>query len=378
MLAGRRHRPGSPRVNGQALALLTTAGDPDGVLAGVVIDSLPLAVIVVDDDAGELLSNPAARALGILKSGFLANDRLVDLCRTAGRAGVEQHCELDLPSIRIGHEGVAVAARAVPLAVAGRPSGTVALLLDDRTAARRVDATRRDFVANVSHELNTPVGALSLLAETLIDAADDPEAVQRFALRIKHESTRLAAMIHDLIELSRLQGAEAPAHVSAVDVGRVVDEVVDRARLAAAAASIEIAVGRTADAVIMADERQVITALANLVDNAIAYSAADSKIAIGVSNVEVDGRAMVDIAVSDGGIGIAAADQERVFERFYRVDPARSRATGGTGLGLAIVKHIATNHGGTVSVWSVEGTGSTFTIRLPAAIGAIHAGTENE
>jgi two-component system, OmpR family, sensor histidine kinase SenX3 len=266
---------------------------------------------------------------------------------------------VDTPRGRLGREPVAVSVQVAPLA----ETGYVALLLEDVTEARRLEAVRRDFVANVSHELKTPVGALSLLAEAIQDAADEPAAVRRFADRMQREGWRLGRLVQELIELSRLQGADPLPTPAIVDVDRIVAEALDRTRLAAESAGIAVVSGGDTRLAVRGSEAQLVTALANLVDNAVAYSPVGTRVAVGTRRRE----GSVEISVSDQGIGIAEQDLERVFERFYRSDPARSRATGGTGLGLAIVKHIASNHGGGVSVWSVEGSGSTFTLRLPAA-----------
>jgi two-component system sensor histidine kinase SenX3 len=266
---------------------------------------------------------------------------------------------VDTPGIRLARGPIAVSAQAAPLV----ESGYVALLFTDVTEQRRLEAVRRDFVANVSHELKTPVGALTLLAEAVQDAAGDPEAVRRFAARMQHEGTRLGRLVAELIELSRLQGAEPLPAPAVVEVDDVVTEALDRTRLAAETAGITVVAGGEHGLAVRGSESQLVTALVNLVDNAIAYSQSGTRIAVGTRRRDTT----VEISVSDQGIGIAERDLERVFERFYRADPARSRATGGTGLGLAIVKHIASNHGGEVSVWSVEGSGSTFTLRLPLA-----------
>ena len=226
-------------------------------------------------------------------------------------------------------------------------SRLVLLLVEDRTEARRVDAVRRDFVANVSHELKTPVGAMALLAEALVDAADDPEAVRRFAGRMQHESDRLARLVQDVIELSRLQGhdpLEAPALVSLDDV---VVEAVDRSRLTAEARAINLVCGGTRGLNVVGDARQLVTALGNLVDNAVRYGPDGTRVAVvgRPRSTGPDGH-IAEISVTDEGPGIAEAERDRIFERFYRVDSARSRETGGTGLGLAIVKHVAAGHGG--------------------------------
>jgi two-component system sensor histidine kinase SenX3 len=321
-------------------------------------------VVVVDRDERVMLVNPAARAMGVLAGDRIAFDELTRLARTATDRGVPVHGAVDLPMGRLGREPIALSVTAVPLpdAHTDQRVGALALLLDDVTEVRRLEAVRRDFVANVSHELKTPVGALTLLAEAVLDAADDAEAVQRFAGRMQRESARLGRLVRELIELSRLQGAEPLPGNDLVLVSALLDEAQDRTRLAAEKAGISVVVRYADDLVVRGNETQLTVAIANLVDNAIAYSPRGTRVA--VSARAADGH--VDISVSDQGIGIAESELPRVFERFYRVDQARSRATGGTGLGLAIVKHVATNHGGTVSVWSVPGAGSTFTIRLPA------------
>jgi two-component system sensor histidine kinase SenX3 len=237
----------------------------------------------------------------------------------------------------------------------------IALIVDDLTEAKRVESVRRDFVANVGHEIKTPVGALTLLAEAAMDARDDPVAVQRFVSRMQREAGRLSQLVQELLNLSRLQGGEPLPDMNAVAVDSIVDEAIDRNRLGAEAKRIELVRGGERGLRVMGDENQLVTALSNLLDNAVAYSPARTRVAIGVH----DRADAVEISVTDQGAGIDAADRERIFERFYRADPARSRDTGGTGLGLAIVKHIVSNHGGEVTVWSQLGAGSTFTIRLP-------------
>jgi two-component system, OmpR family, sensor histidine kinase SenX3 len=338
--------------------------NPRSMLPDQVIEVLGHGVVVVDRDERVMLVNPAARAMGVLAGDRIAFDELTRLARTATDRGVPVHGAVDLPMGRLGREPIALSVTAVPLpdAHTDQRVGALALLLDDVTEVRRLEAVRRDFVANVSHELKTPVGALTLLAEAVLDAADDAEAVQRFAGRMQRESARLGRLVRELIELSRLQGAEPLPGNDLVLVSALLDEAQDRTRLAAEKAGISVVVRYADDLVVRGNETQLTVAIANLVDNAIAYSPRGTRVA--VSARAADGH--VDISVSDQGIGIAESELPRVFERFYRVDQARSRATGGTGLGLAIVKHVATNHGGTVSVWSVPGAGSTFTIRLPA------------
>ena len=335
------------------------AGIAPPALARRVLEVMGSAAVVVGPADEVVLANPAARQMGVVRGGRVVVDELRRLARAARRDGEPRQATVDTPRGRLGREPIAVSVRVAPL----DESGYVALLLDDVTETRRLESVRRDFVANVSHELKTPIGALTLLAEAVQDAADDPEAIRRFAGRMQHEGTRLGRLVAELIELSRLQGAEPLPPPSVLSVDDVVAEAVDRTRLAADSAGITVVAGGERRLTVRGSEPQLVTALVNLIDNAVAYSAAGTRVAVGIRRR--DGN--VEISVSDQGIGIAESDLERVFERFYRSDPARSRATGGTGLGLAIVKHVATNHGGGVSVWSVEGSGSTFTLRLPAA-----------
>jgi two-component system sensor histidine kinase SenX3 len=232
-------------------------------------------------------------------------------------------------------------------------------------------------VANVSHELKTPVGALALLAETVEDAADDPDAVRRFAGRMRQEAARLTNLVQDIITLSRIQAAEPVPDPMAVPVDAVVAEALDRCRMKANARGIALADEGDRGLHLLGDEDLLITAIRNLLENAVAYSPERTRVVV---TTRRDGD-RVEISVADQGIGIPERDLQRIFERFYRVDPARSRATGGTGLGLAIVKHVTAAHGGSVTVRSVEGSGSTFTISLPlrsthASSGPVQSGTD--
>jgi two-component system sensor histidine kinase SenX3 len=355
LLTARRRAAPPPQVAAPPVARVEPVPP---TLGRRVLEVMGTAAVVLDPADEVVLANPAARRMGVVRGGRVVIDDLRRLARAARRDGEDRHTVVDTRG-RLGREPIAVSAQVAPLV----DSGYVALLLDDVTETRRLEAVRRDFVANVSHELKTPVGALTLLAEAVQDAADDPEAIRRFAGRMQHEGTRLGRLIAELIELSRLQGAEPLPSPVVVDVDELVTEALDRTRLAAESAGITVVSGGQSRLAVSGNEAQLVTALVNLVDNAIAYSPAGTRVAVGTRRREDH----VEISVSDQGIGIPERDLERVFERFYRADPARSRATGGTGLGLAIVKHIATNHGGGVSVWSVEGSGSTFTMRLPVA-----------
>lgn len=326
-----------------------------------MLTALSSAAVVLDSGERVLRSNAAARAYGLVQGDRLVVPEIVRLAGQVRRGEEVREAELEVPRER-PRSGSGVAAFSVRVAPLGVDLVLVSAI--DQTEVRQVEAMRRDFVANVSHELKTPVGALALLAETTEEAADDPEAVRRFAGRMQHESTRLTTLVQELMTLSRIQGGQAIPEPTPIEVGRVVAEAVDRCRFAADAKDIALVRGGPEAAVVLGDEELLTTALRNLIDNAIAYSPAGTRVVV---SVRAEGQA-VQISVSDQGIGIAEHDRERIFERFYRVDRARSRATGGTGLGLAIVKHVATNHGGGVTVWSKEGVGSTFTMALPAYV----------
>jgi two-component system sensor histidine kinase SenX3 len=335
-------------------------------LASMVVAALDDGVVVLDRDERAILVNPAARAMGVLDVDRLIFPELAGIARRALETGEHLSAQADLPLGRLGKEPIAVAVRTVPLSGADEQVFAVCLLLSDESEQRRLEAVRRDFVANVSHELKTPVGALTLLAEAIQDAADDPDAVSRFAARIQHEGSRLARLVAELMELSRVQGADPLPDATEVDLSTIVSEAVERNRLAAEQAGIEISHTCAPGLRVRGNEAQLATAVANLVHNAIAYSGEGTKVVvIAQASTDDDARATADIAVVDQGIGIAPADQDRIFERFYRVDPARSRATGGTGLGLAIVRNIVSNHLGTILLASRPGEGSTFTVRLP-------------
>ena len=338
----------------------TTPGPPS---SAEVIDALPVAVAVLDRDDAVVLANRSAVELGVVRGGRVVVAELRRLVRDVRLTRAPQEVEVELAAARLVRVPEAVRVRLVPVG----EHGHVALLVEDVTETRRVEAVRRDFVANVSHELKTPVGAMALLAEALQDASHDPEAVRRFAGRVQKEAGRLARLVQELIDLSRLQGADPLPSPTLVPVDRVVAEAVDRTRTTASARGIEIVRGGERELTVRGSESQLVTAVGNLIENAVHYSAERTRVAVAVRRR--DGA--VEISVTDQGMGIAEKDLERVFERFYRADPARSRATGGTGLGLAIVKHVATNHGGEVSVWSVEGSGSTFTLRLPPSAQAL-------
>jgi two-component system sensor histidine kinase SenX3 len=330
-----------------------------------VLALLRASAMVLDAEDRVVRGSPSAYSFGLVREQRLLSEELAEMVRAVRRDGEIREAELELPRGPIGHSTLAVSARVAPLG-----STLVLVLIEDRTEARRVDAIRRDFVANVSHELKTPVGAMSLLAEALADAADDPVAVRRFAARMQHESDRLARLVQDVIELSRLQGHDPLSEPALVSLDDVVAEAVDRSRATAEARGIALVSGSARGLKVMGDSRQLVTAVGNLVDNAVRYGPPNSRVAVSLHEVDGPGGKVAEISVTDEGPGIPAEERDRIFERFYRVDSARSRDTGGTGLGLSIVKHVAAGHGGEATVWSAEGTGSTFTLRLPVAAGS--------
>ncbi len=328
---------------------------PAGVTS--VLAVLPSQAVLLDSRGVVVKASPAAHAYGLVRDDRLVAPELVAMADASRRDGVIRQEELELARDRHGEATMIISARVAPLG-----AELVLLLVQDRTEARRLDSIRRDFVANVSHELKTPVGALSLLAEAVLEASDDPVAVKRFSGRMQIESTRLTELVRELLELSRLQADDPLVAPEPVDVDRVVRSAFDRVGAVAASRQVSLQKGGESGLVVLGSERQLVTALGNLVSNAVAYSPDGSRVVVSSRS----DRDTVEFTVVDQGIGIPEHEQLRIFERFYRVDPARARATGGTGLGLAIVKHIAAVHGGEVAVWSVESAGSTFTLRLPA------------
>jgi two-component system sensor histidine kinase SenX3 len=317
-----------------------------------VVDRLKLGVVVAGPSGRIQYRNPAARALAGTHVGLLVDDTIERLL-AAARHGTESTEVLEL----YGPPRVAVVVRAVPLS-----DGNAVASIEDVSERRRVDAVRTDFVANISHELKTPVGALAVLAEALEDE-DDIDVVKRVAERMVSEAHRVSRTIDDLMELSRIELGEEPVR-DPVDVGDVVLGAVQRSRTYAEQRGIAVQVLDRPDGVIVTgDRRQLESALGNLVENAVKYSEPGSSVQV---RIRVEGR-WAELMVADHGIGIPARDHDRIFERFYRVDRARSRDTGGTGLGLSIVRHVATNHGGDVLVSSQEGEGSTFVLRIPLA-----------
>lgn len=313
-------------------------------------------VVVVDADGDEVLRSASAERFRDARHGEAVVQEVIERLLRGARTGVTGEEELAL----FGPPRETLIVRAVPLVVDDDGIIGAAAYVDDVTEVRRVEAVRRDFVANVSHELKTPIGAMGLLAETFL-GSDDAEVARRLAEQLVREADRLAHIVDDLLDLSTVEAQEHPSR-EIVPVRVLVDEAVGRVRALARARGISLDVrGVTDDLAVACDPGQVVGAITNLLDNAVKYS--DDGGAVDVWCEVVDGR--VAVAVRDSGIGIPSRDLERIFERFYRVDKARSRATGGTGLGLAIVRHVAQAHGGEVTVESIEGVGSTFRLVLP-------------
>lgn len=329
---------------------------PDGI--DQVLDALESVGIVLDPSNNVIKTSPGAVTLGLVSNNQIVHPEVLELAGRVRRNGEAISEDLMLARGPFGNASMRFRMRLAPL-------GTryVLLLAEDRTEAFRLDEVRRDFVANISHELKTPIASVGLLAEALEQAADEPVQVRRFANRLTTESARLARLTQEIIELSRLQAHDMLAEPHFISVDAIVAAAVDQSRVVADADRISIAVGQKTGTEVYGDEQLLIVAVHNLIANAVQYSAEGARVGVGVRRH--DGA--VEITVADQGVGIPEADLDRVFERFFRVDQARSRHTGGTGLGLSIVKHVVQNHGGDVRVWSQPGRGSTFTIRLPEA-----------
>jgi len=313
--------------------------------------------IVIGNGEVVLARSEGISTLNLIRDQYLNNESLLRLIRATRRSGKSQEVTMELPR---GPIGAGTHDLLVRVSLIG-DDGLIVILIFDDSEMRRLDSIRRDFVANISHELKTPIGALSILSEAVLGASNDPEAITRFANRMQSEATRLTELVQEIINLSRLQDDDPLKRAQSFSISESIKEAIDQSRLNAEARKVEIVYNNNDSSVVNGDRDQVTMAIHNLIENAINYSPDATRVAIGVS--ESDG--ICEISISDQGIGIPEKDLERIFERFYRVDAARSRITGGTGLGLSIVKHVVTNHGGDISVWSVEGAGSTFTIRLP-------------
>lgn len=324
-----------------------------------VLTTMASTAVVVNVENSVLRADASAYSLGFVRDGSIARPELAAMVENVRRTGLTERTQMELPRSPHADDSSIF----LDIRVAALHAGRVLIVADDLSQERRLDAMRRDFTANVSHELKTPIGAIQLLSETIAANADNAETVRMFAPRLHSESQRLGALVQDIIDLSRLQEPDALVNAQLVSVDEVVNDAVDYQRNVAEAADIELVVNAPAEVTVWGSHDLLVTAIRNLIDNAIRYSDPGSRVTV---ETTIEGQ-LVSIAVVDTGIGLSHEDQQRIFERFYRVDPGRSRNTGGTGLGLSIVKHVAADHGGTVTVRSRRGQGSTFTLVIPQA-----------
>ena len=322
-----------------------------------VLNQLDGASLVIAPGEVAIFTNSEAEKLGILRDGRIQSEELLASIRVVRRTNTKQTGTIDIARGPIGEGKREITVTVIPLT----ENELVLVLLRDESEAQRVHDVRRDFVANISHELKTPIGALSLLSEAVLGAKDDSEAVSRFAARMQVESKRLTDLVQEIIQLSRVQDSDPLKEAQILSSDDIIKEALDQCRTTADSRQISLTFQDSDSGALLGDRDQLTMAIHNLIENAINYSPADTKVAVSTS-IE---KEIMTISVADQGIGIPEAEVERIFERFYRVDPARSRETGGTGLGLSIVKHIINKHGGEISVWSSENVGSTFSIRLP-------------
>ena len=321
------------------------------------LNNLDGASLIIAPGEIAIFSNPEAEKLGILREGRIQSQELLASIRVVRRTNLKRTGTIEIARGPIGEGKREITVNVIPLS----EGELVLVMLRDESEAQRVHEVRRDFVANISHELKTPIGALSLLSEAVMEAKEDSEAVTKFASRMQTEAKRLTDLVQEIIQLSRVQDSDPLHEAKVLLASDLIKEALDQCRTTADSRKITLYFQESEDDYVQGDHNQLTMALNNLIENAINYSPAGTKVSVSTS-VE---NGIISIAVSDQGIGIPEVEVERIFERFYRVDPARSRETGGTGLGLSIVKHIVTKHGGEISVWSSENVGSTFTIRLP-------------
>jgi two-component system sensor histidine kinase SenX3 len=321
------------------------------------LNTLDRDSLILDKNGSAIFTTNNIDKLNILKDGKIFSEEFLALIRVVRRTGEKQEASFELPRGPIG-EGK----REIQVSVSMlSENGLVLIIIDDEGEKQRIDAVRRDFITNISHELKTPITALSLNSDALLEVKNEPDQVVRFADRIKQQAGRLNDLVQEIINLSKLQDADPLDVARNVNILDVVKEAINQCETNAEARKISINLEKEDAAVVLGNRDQLVMAVHNLIENAINYSAAGTNVTI---VVEVN-EEIVEITVKDQGIGIAQSEIDRIFERFYRVDPARSRATGGTGLGLSIVKHVAQNHGGEIKVWSAPGVGSTFSLRLP-------------
>lgn len=329
---------------------------PEGLEA--ILEAIPQSAVLLSNDGRVERASTNAYAFGLVWSTRIVRPEIAELVEQVRADRQIRAGQMTLQRSAI--EGSATLVLGVRVAPVSR--GRILVLFSDETGAKRLEETRRDFVANISHELKTPVGAIALLAETIGDVADEPENVRNFAEKLVTESDRLTTLIRDIIELSRLQDAEGLGEPSLLAAEEVVASAVERSRVEAEDREIEVRTDCDPDAKIYGDRELLTTAVRNLLGNAIRYSNNNSTVRIRASL----SNGWVRIAVEDEGVGVRPEQRDRIFERFYRGDEARTRDTGGSGLGLSIVKHVVADHGGRVDLESEPGRGSTFTLVLPA------------
>jgi two-component system sensor histidine kinase SenX3 len=336
--------------------------EPDSFpdLIAEVLELMGSVGIVLDGSNRVVGTNSWAESFGLVARGLLVHAETVDLVKRA-RSGSEIESFEGVLRVGLAQEKVSVAAKAKLV-----EGDYVVLVLEDRTSDIRLDKTRRDFIENISHELKTPIGAIALLSEAIQEAGDDQAAVAKFAASLNKESSRLTFLVQDIIKLSRLQSEEVLASAEIVNLNDVTAEAIDRNEQLAASRKIRLVSEQAPKLEVFGNKEMLITAVKNLVENAISYSDQGTSVGIGCGAKE----SIAEITVTDSGAGISPENQQRIFERFYRADPSRSRDTGGTGLGLSIVKHVAKIHRGEIKLFSQVGVGSTFTLRIPLATAA--------
>jgi two-component system sensor histidine kinase SenX3 len=336
-----------------------TEAEPDSFpdLVAEVLELMGSVGIVLEGSNKVVGTNSWAESFGLVARGLLVHAETADLVKRA-RSGSDIESFEGVLRVGLAQEKVSVSAKAKLVA-----GDYVVLVLEDRTSDIRLDKTRRDFIENISHELKTPIGAIALLSEAIQEAGDDRAAVAKFASSLNKESSRLTFLVQDIIKLSRLQSEEVLASAEIVDLNDVMAEAIDRNEQLAASRKIRLVSEQAPQLEVFGNKEMLITAVKNLVENAISYSEPGTSVGIGCSAKE----SIAEITVTDSGAGISPENQQRIFERFYRADPSRSRDTGGTGLGLSIVKHVAKIHRGEIKLFSQVGVGSTFTLRVPLA-----------
>jgi two-component system sensor histidine kinase SenX3 len=322
-----------------------------------ILNNLEGEAMVVAPGEIAIFATSGSEQLGILRDSKIQSPELIATIRVVRRTNKKQVGKIDLPRGPIGEGIHELTFTVIPISL----DDLVLVLISDESEAERVHEVRRDFVANISHELKTPIGALSLLSEAVLGAKDDPAAVTKFATRMQSESKRLTDLVQEIINLSKLQDSDPLQVAQELEIENLINAAIDQSQISADSRQISVSHTDTKNAMVLGDREQLVMAIQNLIENAINYSPEGTKVSV-TTTLE---SGIVEIGITDQGIGIPESEIDRIFERFYRVDPARSRQTGGTGLGLSIVKHVASKHGGEIKVWSAQGIGSTFSLRLP-------------